>query len=214
VNIDQMPKWLDVLERKLGWLAVPSIGILFVTLQVLGFLMVSADPIWLERLALIPSAVWKGEIWRLITFLALPLSTDFFWELIAIWFAYFLFNTLERELGSFKITLYTLISLLFTLFYALGVDYPIFHVRYFESTLLLALATLYPEYEVSIFFFIPAKLKWIGWLSIVYAILECLLGSWKQRGFFIALYLNYFLFFGMYHFQFFKQWFKKKNNKF
>jgi hypothetical protein len=75
----QAPRWLKWLEKRFGWLGVPNIAILFVTLQGLGFLMLSSNPAWLERLALLPDRVLAGEYWRLITFLALPVSMSLLW---------------------------------------------------------------------------------------------------------------------------------------
>ena len=50
------PRWLKALQRPLGWIEIPNIAMIFVTLQGLGFLMVSYDPSWAYRLALIPEA--------------------------------------------------------------------------------------------------------------------------------------------------------------
>src|SRR3990172_5729869 len=68
------PKWLQKLERRLPWLAVSNIASFVVGLQFIGFVLVYSDPSWTWRLALIPELVLQGEIWRLLTFLALPIS--------------------------------------------------------------------------------------------------------------------------------------------
>ena len=92
---NQDPKWLRTLSRRLKWLAVPNIAIIFITLQVMGFLFILSDPVWFERLALIPERVLQGEIWRLITFLALPLSLSPLWMIFTLWFLYFILNMIE-----------------------------------------------------------------------------------------------------------------------
>src|SRR4051812_4443701 len=95
------PKWLRQLERRLQWLAIPNIAVLFVTLQALGFLMVMVDPIWGLRLALIPAAVTQnGEVWRLVTFLALPLSDSPIWVIFTLWFLYFVIGMIEAQWGA------------------------------------------------------------------------------------------------------------------
>src|SRR6478672_8738163 len=103
---NQTPKWLRGLERRFQWIAIPNIAIIFVTLQALGSLMVMSNPIWLTRLALTPDLVRAGEYWRLVTFLALPLSLSPIWVLFALWFIYFILNMIENEWGAFKTTLY------------------------------------------------------------------------------------------------------------
>ena len=75
------PKWLRFLEKHLGWLAIPQLAILLITLQALGYLMVMSNPEWVNQLALFPEQVFAGQYWRLITFLALPLSLSPIWSL-------------------------------------------------------------------------------------------------------------------------------------
>ena len=104
----QDPRWIRTLERKLGWLAIPNLAIILVTLQAMGSLFAFMDPIWVERFALIPEAVYGGQYWRLVTFLALPLSMSPIWVLFSLWFMYFVVNTIENEWGAFKTTFFLL----------------------------------------------------------------------------------------------------------
>lgn len=192
----QTPKWLRVLERRMQWLAVPNIAILLVTLQAAGFLLVSSDPAWLMRLALVPDAVMAGEAWRLVTFLSLPLSTSFFWVIFTLWFLYFILNQIESEWGAFKTTLYVLTSIVITIAFSFVFNYPVTNVRHFESTLFLAAAALFPEFEVRLFFAIPAKMKWLAWLTAAFVLLELFRSDWVGRLFLIAIYSNFIVFFG------------------
>src|SRR5205823_2070717 len=140
---------------------IPGIGILFITLQALGFLLVASDPIWMLRLALDPDAVLRGhEYWRLITFLALPLSMSPLWVIFVLWFLYFIFSSIETEWGSFKTTFYVLVSVVVTIAFSFAFNYPVTQVSHFESTLFLAAASLFPEMEILLFFVVPVKMKW------------------------------------------------------
>lgn len=190
------PRWLRFLERNLGWLAVPHIAILLVTLQALGFLMVMQDPIWIDRLALIPENVLAGEYWRLVTFLALPLSLSPIWVILALWFLYFVVNTIENEWGAFRTTLYVLISMLLTIAVSLTFGLAITDISEFQSTLFLAAATLYPEFEIRLFFAIPVKMKWLAWLTLAFLAIKVATTSWLGRLYLAAIYSNYLLFFG------------------
>ncbi len=192
----QSQKWLRVLERRLGWIAIPNIAILLVTLQGLGFLMVSSNPIWVERLALVPELVRQGEFWRLITFLALPLSLSPIWVVFALWFIYFILNAIESEWGSFKTTFYFLISYFLTIAFSFTFNYPILEISDIESTLFLAAATLFPEYEVQLFMIIPVKMKWIGAFSGFFIILRLFQVGWLGKLYLLAIYANYLIFFG------------------
>jgi hypothetical protein len=189
------PRWLRRLEKSLGWLAVPKVGILLVTLQAAGFFMVMSDPIWLERLALFPENVKSGEYWRLFTFLALPLSTSPLWVIFALWFIYYLLETLESVWGAFQTTFYLLFSIVVTILYSMATGHPVTSARHFESTLFLAAASLFPEKE-QYFCFVPAKMKWLAWVSVFFVFLELFQGSWLDRGLVLAVYSSFLLFFG------------------
>jgi membrane associated rhomboid family serine protease len=195
------------------WLAIPNIAILFVTLQALGFLMVMSDPIWVGRLALIPELVLQGEYWRLITFLALPLAMSPIWVLFALLFIYFILNTIEREWGAFKTTLYVLTSILLTIAVSFIFSYPITQVSDFESTLFLAVATLFPEMEIRVYFFIPVKMKWLAWLSLAFLGLKLFQTDWIGRIYLIAIYSNYLIFFGPALLANIKNWIRRENYK-
>ncbi len=193
---NQSAKWLNTLERYLGWLAVPNIAVLFVTLQVLGFFLVSVDPIWVARLALVPERVLEGEYWRLITFLALPVASQLIWVIFALWFVYFVLNSIEKEWGEFKTTLYVLVSIILTISVSFLLHYPITEVSEFQLTLFLAAATLFPDLEVRLYFAIPVKMKWLGWFSGGLLILRFLQFDWYGRIYLLAIYSNYLIFFG------------------
>jgi membrane associated rhomboid family serine protease len=209
----QSPRWLDRLERVLGWLAIPNIAVIFVTLQALGFLMLSSDPIWLTRLALVPEMVSAGEYWRLVTFLALPVSMSLLWVIFSLWFLYFILNMIENEWGAFKTTLYVLVSILVTIAFSFAFDYPITNVSDFQSTLFLAAASLFPEFEIRLYFAIPVKMKWMAWLSIAFLLYKFFNSGTLGKLYLIAIYSNYLIFFGPAMLGQVKQWVRRENFK-
>jgi len=196
ITDSRAPQWLIRLEKVLGWIAVPNLAILLITLQVAGFLFINYQPEWALQLALIPDAVLAGEYWRVITFLALPLSTSPIWMLFVLLFVYMIVNLLEQEWGAFRTTLYVLVSWAVTVAFSMVTGYPVLSAEHFESSLFLAAAMLYPEMPISLFFVIPAKMKWLAGVSIVFVILEMIQGSWLDRFHILAIYSNVILFFG------------------
>jgi hypothetical protein len=192
----QTQKWMRFLERRFGWIAIPNLAIILVTLQALGFLCVMSDPVWIGHLALVPELVKAGEYYRLITFLALPLSTSPLWVIFTLWFLYFVVNMIENEWGAFKTTFYVLISIVLMITFSFVFDYPITQIAGFESTLFLASAALFPEMEVQLFMIIPVKMKYLAWLTLGLLVFHFLSDSWIDRLYLIAMYANYFLFFG------------------
>lgn len=191
-----MPRWLSVLERKIGWIAIPNLALIFVTLQGLGFLMVMMNPMWWQMLILEPHAVMQGELWRLVTFLALPLSMSPIWVLFVLWFLYFILSSIESQWGAFQTTFYCLVGIVLSVIYSFAFGYPITQVSHFQSTLFLAAASLFPEYEIRLFLVFPVKMKWMAALTGVFVAVELFQGSWYDRGYLLAIYSNFLLFFG------------------
>lgn len=192
----EAPKWLRKLERRLGWLAVPNIAILLVTLQAMGFLFVLMDPVWHDRLALLPWRVTEGEVWRLLTFLALPLTLHPLFMIFALLFLYFIVTSIESEWGAFRTTLYVLVSLFVTIVFSLATGYPVTQARHFESSLFLAAAALYPEMEIRLYFAVPVKLKWLGWLTLAFVLYEFVVTSLLGKLYLLSIYSGFILFFG------------------
>lgn len=191
------PQWLRKIERSLQWLAIPNLGVIFVTLQALGFLMVMSDPVWTARLALIPDAVTQnGEYWRLVTFLALPISMSPIWVLFTLWFLYFILGMIESQWGAFKTTLYVLTSIVVTIAFSFAFGYPVLDVSKFESSLFLAAAALFPEMTVSLFLAFPVKIKWLAWLTLAMLGIDFVRSDWMDRFFTLAIMSNYLVFFG------------------
>ena len=59
-----------------------------------------------------PGRIMRGEIWRLLTWLFMPLDGNFFFTAIRLYFYYFIGSTLEREWGTPKFTVYYIGGLL------------------------------------------------------------------------------------------------------
>lgn len=205
------PRWLDRMERHFSWIGVPNIAILFVTLQALGFLMLSSNPLWLERLALLPEAVLSGEVWRLVTWLALPVTQNLIWVIFALWFLYFILNAIESEWGHFRTTIYVLVSIILTIAFSLVFRYPVIEATDFQSSLFLAAATLFPEYEISLYLVIPVKMKWLGWLSLAFVVFRFIGAGLLGKLYLLAIYSNYLIFFGPALFDRVRAYIRRKN---
>jgi membrane associated rhomboid family serine protease len=190
------PKWLQFLSRRMPWLALPHLSIVFITLQVLGFLLAISDPAWISRMALFPSLVREGEYWRLMTFLGVPMSMSPIWILFSLWFLYYIFDLLESEWGAFKTTFYTFTSILLTIAFSMGFDYPVMQISDFISTLFLAAAALNPEQEIRVYLILPVKMKYLGYLTLAFLGYRLFQGGWMDALFLLTIYSNYLIFFG------------------
>lgn len=194
----QTPKWIDRLERLMPGLGIPNLALYFVGAQGLGFLLLLANPQALNLLALDPYLVLHGELWRLVTFLAVPLTDSLLWMVFALWFLYFIINAIEQEWGEFRTTLYVLVAVVLTIAFSFVFSCRIGSIVELQSTLFLAAATIAPEYQILLFFILPVKLKWLAWLSVAFIIWALIFNSWLGRLYLVVMYTNYLLFFGPY----------------
>ena len=111
--------FLDKLERKAGWIAVPHLALYIICGQILGWLFITIQPGILETMVYWPVGVLNGEVWRLFSFIFLPpfipqggldyLFICFFWYVL-----FLMSNTLEASWGSFRYTAYLILWLVFT----------------------------------------------------------------------------------------------------
>jgi len=194
----QTPKWIDRLERLMPGLGIPNLALLLVAAQGLGYLLLLANPQALPLLVLDPYSVLHGEVWRLITFLAVPTSDSLLWMVFDLWFLYFIVNAIEQEWGEFRTTLYVLVAVILTIAFSFAFMARIGSVPELQSTLFLAAATIAPEYQILLFFILPVKMKWLAWLVVAYIIYSLIFNYWLGRLYLLVMYANYLLFFGPY----------------
>ncbi len=114
------------------------------------------------------SAILGLQLWRLVTFIFVPLTQKPIWFVVSLFFYYFLGNTMEREWGTAKFTLFYLVGALLTFlgsivtfFWTGGISYPI-TLNAIHETLFLAFATLFPDVYLRVYFILPIKAKWLA----------------------------------------------------
>jgi hypothetical protein len=150
---------------------------------------------YVNQLALVPSLVLRGQIWRLVTYVFIPPNASPLWIVFVLYFYYMIGTSLEHEWGSFKFNLYYLIGMAGTTIAAFISGGSATSV-YLNLSLLLAFARLFPDYELLLFFFLPVKVKYLGllnWLFIGFTVLTEPL-PFKIAA--VASVINYFVFFG------------------
>jgi len=197
---------IEKLEKRFGRFAIPGIIRYVVFFNALVYVLQLVAPGYTASLALLPELVWSGEVWRLFTWVFLPRTLSPIWIFFALLFLWFLGDMLESSWNSFRVTLFYVCGWFLTTLAAmllpgagLGPGANIF----LNLTVLFAVATLQPNYQILFFFVIPLKLKWLG---IISAIFPLLLFFSLPPGGKVALVLsfaNYLLFFGP---PFFREW--------
>ena len=166
---------LDKLERKLGRYAIPGLMRFVIIGTAVAYVLYLINPEYLSYLYLDPQLVLKGQVWRLITFIFIPTNVgNPLFLLISLYFYYFIGKALEDRWGAFRFNVFYFTGIICAILssFLLGI-YGI--PDYLNETLFLAFATLFPEVTVLIFFILPVKVKWLGWLSaVMLLVLICL----------------------------------------
>ncbi len=132
------------------------------------------------------------QVWRLITFILVPQSTNPFYLLLGCYVVYWTGQMLEREWGSAK----------FTLFYLCGVALSIVgglllgtaEIYYIHLSFFLVIATMYSEMQVLFMFVLPIKMKWLAILDVALILLEAVDGGPFVLLLALPSFVNYFIF--------------------
>lgn len=190
--------WVDRLERRLGFLEIPNLAAFMAGMNALSALLTLLKPEFPAQLLLDPGAIWRGQVWRVFTFVLVPPALPPLWLFLwlALYFSYL--STLERAWGSFRFTLYALLGALATAAAACATGFPLGSGA-FTISLFLAFARLNPELEILLFFFFPVKMKWIAgaaWAMIAWSLI---FGGYYDRLSLGSGLLNYVLYFGGRH---------------
>lgn len=189
-----MERLLARLERRFGRWAIPNLTWYLVGLGALVFALDYAKPGFTQILLLDPALVMKGQVWRLVTYLFIPPPTSAIFILFALYFTWLFGTSLEAEWGAFKYNVFYLIGMLGTTSSAFILGTSVSNM-YLNMTIFLAFATLFPDYEIVLFFLIPVKVKWLAWLSVVGLAMVVVFGGFAERVATIVAVANYLLFF-------------------
>lgn len=200
-----LPEWILKLEQKAAWLRIPFLGYLLILAQLLGLFLIYQNPDLEIRFYLDPKAVFQGEIWRVFTFMFIPLTKDFL-SIFLWWFLYYILKSLKKQWGNFKLSLYFLIGWLGVVLSSLVLGVKVDSFLLLLSTFFFAIASLNQTYEVLFFFILPIKIKWIAiFFAIVLFLQQTFFGSWLYTFHLLISCSNYFLFFGPSIFRFLKR---------
>ena len=178
---------INKLERKFGRYAIPNLMYYIIILYAGGFLLNLFMPgAYYQYLSLDMAAIFRGQIWRLFTFLIEPPSTSIIFVVFTLFLYYMIGISLERMWGTFRFNLYFFMGALFHVIAAL-LTYLILHVSlpmgtyYLNMSLFFAYAALFPNQQFLLFGVIPVKVKHLALLDAImfaYTILQAFLPAY------------------------------------
>lgn len=192
-----MDRLLSRLERRFGKYAVEHLTWVIVGGMGLVFALSFVRPQIVPLLALDFDRVMHGQVWRLFTYMLIPpTDLDPIWSLVAVYWVWLMGTNLEQEWGAFKMNAFYVVGMIGTTI-AAAIAHGAIGSFYLNISLTFAFATLFPDYTIRLWFVIPIKMKWLGFLAAAYLIRDIVVvDSWAVRASILAAVTNYFVFFG------------------
>ena len=160
---------IERLERKFNRFVIPRLTYALIAGQVIVFIMSFWDDSLLARLLLDPDHVAAGEYWRLVTFIFLPSSAEWFYFLIFVWVNLLFGRALEQQWGDFKFNLYMLLGYLTSVVTAFLFDVPLGNFS-LMTAIFFAFAVEFPDFELLLFFVLPVKVRYLAiflWIGTI-----------------------------------------------
>ena len=157
--------------------------------------------------------ILRGQVWRLVTFVVVPNSSNPFYLLLGCYFYYWIGAMLEREWGTAKFSLFYLCGIVLSAVLAMAFSLMQWDLMlaldraglsavnlayYLNLSIFLIIATLYGETQVLLMFIIPIKMKWAALIDVVLILVDVIqyvqMGWWVFALFPLASFINFFLF--------------------
>ena len=209
---------MNNLENKYGKYAVSGLSLKLVVLYVIGYVLYYTMPGIFALLTLDVTALLNGQIWRVVSWLLVPPDggSNLFFVAIMLFFYYSIGTSLERVWGDFKYNVFIFLGIFLTVLSALAwyvlvrltggltpVELavlsksaaPFFSTYYINMSIFLAFALTFPEAQVYLFFVLPLKVKYLGWVDVGFLLLSMVTGNSAERFVIGAALLNVLLLF-------------------
>jgi len=151
--------------------------IVFASAAVFVISLMDASGTFRSFLMFNPYLVLNGQIWRLVSWIFLPVGGQISFGAmgigqllfvgIALYVYYMIGSTLEREWGAGKFTIYYLFGMALHVVYGLAVFFIFgwaveITPHYLNLSMIFALALLFPDQVFRLFLVLPIKVKWLA----------------------------------------------------
>ncbi|MBT3482899.1 MAG: hypothetical protein HN457_15860 [Opitutales bacterium] len=198
---------LDKLERKFGGWAISNIAAYIVGGQVVIWLLsrnfreLDRSNAFLERMLFDPEKVLQGDVLRVFAFPLIPPASDSIF-LIFVWYIFYMMaSALESQWGAFRLNVYLFVGAVLgmaggLLLSGLPLSGEGLSNSVWGMTVFFAFAYLFPDFELRLFFILPVKVRWLGWIMWAMPGLMFVASPWQGKVFVAASVGNFFIFFG------------------
>ena len=155
------------LPRRWGRLpGIEGLPLIIVASNAMVYIFEMFSPGLVPHLVLAPPAIYDGQLWRLLTFLFVPPRQSPFSMFFWLYLLYIYASALENEWGSFRFTLFYLVGAAATAAVGFVHVFGIVPNIYLNASLFLAFTALFPDFELLLFFVLPLKVKYLGYLTL------------------------------------------------
>jgi len=182
---------------------IPKLMLYIVIVSAVVFLIGSSE--MTGFLLFWPPDILQGQVWRLFTWIFIPINNNLFFALLMLYFYYFIGTTLEREWGTAKFTIYYISGIILNIIYGFIMVYVfrlpvILSAGFINLSMFFAFAVLFPDFTVRLFLIIPIKIKWLALINAAFfafsIISEILAGQFATAFLPLIALLNFIIFCG------------------
>ncbi len=185
---------INTLENKFGHFAIPHVVRILALFQLAVWVMLKMQPEFAQFITLSKELVLEGQVWRLVTWVFNPGDVGPIIILFAVMIMFTMGDGLEQAWGPFKLNLYVIGGILSVVLGTMIFGFKPQGITLY-STLFLAFAVFYPNFEFLIFFILPVKVKYLAWLNGALLLLT-LIGTPSMRLPILFSMLNFIVAFG------------------
>lgn len=192
--------FLDRLERVFGRFAIPNITIFLVMGQVAVLLAAMFQLIGPQILEYAPITLKVGHWWRVVTFLFVPVFPSSAMGYVFLVFGWYLFylmgSALESYWGVFRFNVFFFLSYGLTVGLTLFAPLSWVSNSFILGSIFLAFAYLNPDFELTLFFILPVKIKWLAMITWAINVAYFVVGDLSTKMQIAASTCSFLVFFG------------------
>ncbi|WP_026835573.1 hypothetical protein [Eubacterium xylanophilum] len=186
--------FMDNLERKLGKFAIKNLMLYMCIINVVGSILGIINPtLYYSFLSLDVYQILHGQVWRLVTFVLYPslnLSDGGFiinllFYAIMLYIYFWIGRVLENMWGTFKFNAFYFFGIILIILFTFGYYFVLISanganmgqfiglslsaqitLEEINLAMFLIFAFLFPDTQFMLYFLIPVKAKWLGYLYL------------------------------------------------
>lgn len=192
-------RFLDRMEKKCGWLAFPGFLKFYAILHLLVFLLQFVRKDMTQLLDFDRQRILGGEVWRLVTFVFASAGSQgqgpftILFYIFGMMLVFMISDALEGAWGAFRTSLFCYTGwLMLVVANFICPAVPAMNGLHFYGAAFLAFATVFPKFELRLYFVLPVQVRFLGMLQGLLILLS-IFGRPVYVLFYLLALLNYLL---------------------